>query len=301
MSVEEFADTLARHAGLALLLIVATVLLLATVGWLTLQRYAPPLGRKLAAWNAALMPEARRLPHHAGSSAWPSVWRLLGIQAVISAAAVLLAVLLFMEIVDEIRPGEELARFDEALRAGLAEHSSPAMLQFFAAVTHLGDRAVLTGIVVVISLILLWRRRWWLCGAWLLATAGGGAVNMLLKSLFARERPLHTHGFAAADGWSFPSGHTSGSWIVYGLLSYLAVLMLPRLLHVPVVIASVALALLVGFSRVVLQVHYISDVLAGYCFATAWLAAWIAGLEIMRRSGAVKNTQTEAHIAPPST
>ena len=39
----------------------------------------------------------------------------------------------------------------------------------------------------------------------------------------------------------------------------------------------------VGFSRVVLQVHYFSDVLGGYAVGVAWVAAWIAGLEIFRR------------------
>jgi undecaprenyl-diphosphatase len=104
-----------------------------------------------------------------------------------------------------------------------------------------------------------------------------------LKALFQRARPEWLHGYAAADGWSFPSGHSSGAFIVYGLLGYLVVVHLPPRLHLPVAAFAMSLIVCVGFSRVILQVHYFSDVLGGYAFGAAWVAAWIAGLEAFRR------------------
>ena len=133
------------------------------------------------------------------------------------------------------------------------------------------------------SLWLLFRRRWFLAAAWVVATAGGGLLNSALKAIFERARPEWLHGFAAADGWSFPSGHSSGSFIVYGLLAYLVVIHWPKRSHLPVAALAMALIVCVGFSRVILQVHYFSDVLGGYALGAAWVAAWIAGLEALRR------------------
>ena len=70
---------------------------------------------------------------------------------------------------------------------------------------------------------------------------------------------------------------------MYGLLGYLVVIHLPKRFHVPLAAIAMTLVVCVGFSRVILQVHYFSDVLGGYAFGAAWGAAWIAGLEAFRR------------------
>ena len=120
-------------------------------------------------------------------------------------------------------------------------------------------------------------------GWWIVATTGGGLLNVGLKALFERTRPERLHDFAAADGWSFPSGHSSGAFIIYGLLAYLIVINSKPRWHLPVAALAMTLIVCVGFSRVILQVHYFSDVLGGYAFGAAWVAAWIAGLEAFRR------------------
>jgi hypothetical protein len=109
-------------------------------------------------------------------------------------------------------------------------------------------------------------------------------LNTALKAIFERTRPIHDHGIVIADGWSFPSGHASGAVIVYGLLGYLVIRLMPRPWHLPVTILTVALVVFVGFSRAVLQVHYFSDVIAGYASAAAWCALSIGGLEAIRRA-----------------
>lgn len=104
----------------------------------------------------------------------------------------------------------------------------------------------------------------------------------MLKGIFERTRPLHDHGLVSETSWSFPSGHASGSMIVYGLLGYIIVRYTRPVWHVPVALVCVTLIVFVGSSRVLLQVHYMSDVLAGYASGAAWVALWIAGLEAMR-------------------
>ena len=102
-----------------------------------------------------------------------------------------------------------------------------------------------------------------------------------MKALFERTRPLHEHGLLLYEDWSFPSGHASGSLAVYTMLIYLALRGREvRWWHPPLLVVTMALVLVVGFSRVFLQVHYLSDVLAGYIVAASWLCVCVAGAEI---------------------
>ncbi len=74
------------------------------------------------------------------------------------------------------------------------------------------------------------------------------------------------------SGWSFSSGHAMGSFVTYGFLAYLLTRVLranfPRRIAVAVL---VVLVLLIGFSRIYLGAHYLSDVIGGYAVAAVWL------------------------------
>ena len=83
-------------------------------------------------------------------------------------------------------------------------------------------------------------------------------------------------------GFSFPSGHSSGSVVAYGMLAYLALRLLPIRWHLPGLLATVALAFTVGASRLFLGVHFASDVIAGFASGAAWLAMCITLIERMR-------------------
>ncbi len=101
----------------------------------------------------------------------------------------------------------------------------------------------------------------------MLAIAGNGILNQSLKQLIGRIRPLNPEGALLVQGLSFPSGHSSGAVVAYGMLAYLALRLLPKAWHLPVLVA--ALAFTVGISRVVLRVHFASDVAAGFASGSA--------------------------------
>jgi membrane-associated phospholipid phosphatase len=284
------ADLLGAHAVAALLAIAVVMLLFTALAWHVIQKYSAALRRLLA----ALLDRTRTLVNsHAPGVSMPSVLvrtaaiaRYLGVQAVISFAVCVAAFAVFFEIADEIGADEDLAQVDVMLSDALKTHVSPGTLLLFSRITRLGDSTFLAVLATVIALILLWRRQWLHAGAWIVATSLGAVLNRVLKALFERSRPEHDHLMVTVSGWSFPSGHASGSFIVYGLLGYLLVRHTPPLWHVPAVMLAVLLIVFVGFSRVILQVHYLSDVLAGYAFAAAWVTMWIAGLEGARSSPA---------------
>lgn len=204
------------------------------------------------------------------------LWLLLGAGVVLAAGA------LFAEMMEAMYTERALGRFDERLAETLARELPVAALRGFGTATHLGDPVTLTVLVAVLAAWLLRRGHGALALGWIAAGAGNAVLNRLLKHIFARVRPVHEHGFAVADGYSFPSGHTSASVVVYGMLAYLAVRLLPAGWHLPGVLLAAALAYGMGASRVLLQVHWASDVLAGFASGLAWLTACIVALELRR-------------------
>ena len=188
---------------------------------------------------------------------------------------------LFLGIADEIGLDEALGRFDDHLADALRQQLQPQTLRLFAALTRFGDVEVLATVGLIVGVWLLWRGQRGLAACWGAALAGNGILNRMLKALFERSRPLHEHGWVLEPDWSFPSGHASGAAVTYGMLAYVWIrqwrgaqaLLLP---------CAIALILLVGYSRIVLQVHYFSDVLAGYLSGGAWLVVCIGAAELLR-------------------
>jgi undecaprenyl-diphosphatase len=284
MTPTEVAELVATHIWITLFVLTSVMVLLAWAGWYSLQRWGGRIVVLSREWGERIRVHASRLPApRLVSNAW-QLARRLGIQALLSAAFAVMASVAFFEIADEIGADEDLGQFDVALSTALGRHASDEQLHAFSVITHLGDKAFLMPLVAVVALLLLRRRRAYTAAAWVVACALGALLNVALKAFFERARPEYLHSFAAADGWSFPSGHSSGSIIVYGLLGYLAVLHTPKSIHIPTAALAMTLVVCVGLSRVILQVHYFSDVLAGYAFGASWVAAWIAGMEVLRRT-----------------
>lgn len=234
---------------------------------------------------AALWHLAQRYGLRRDESRWPplaylTAYLALGFGIIAGAAA------LFAEIAEMLGDGRQLGRLDQLFSDNMARTVSKSVLRVFAAITHLGDPLTLTALCVLVGLLLLYRHQRWLAAGWVLAIAGNALLNPALKGIFARTRPVHDRSLALADGWSFPSGHASSSLVAYGMLAYLLVRLLPphwpaRLRLVAVLLATV-LAFTIGSSRVFLQVHFASDVLAGFASGTAWLAVCIGTLELIR-------------------
>ncbi len=121
---------------------------------------------------------------------------------------------------------------------------------------------------------------------WVAVTVlGSGLVDTVLKDTVRRARPALPDPVAQAAGYSFPSGHALGTIVVFGV-ALLLVLPLLRTAAARLVawVITVAGVLLVGFSRVGLGVHYVSDVLAGWLVGVGWLAVTVAVFESWRRS-----------------
>jgi membrane-associated phospholipid phosphatase len=139
--------------------------------------------------------------------------------------------------------------------------------------TWIGASPVLAVIVAVASLWLLRGRR--PVDALLLALAGAvtGLVTTGLKEAFKRVRPDYLDPGQVPHSFSFPSGHASGAFAVYVLLALLVSEGMSGRARAWLLAAALALAAFVGATRVLLPVHYLTDVLAGACVGLASVAA----------------------------
>lgn len=102
---------------------------------------------------------------------------------------------------------------------------------------------------------------------------GGSVISETMKEAVARPRPVWTDPLSSASDWSFPSGHALGgvtNWVVYGVI---ALFLIPGRAGRVVAVGCVAWGLLMAPSRVVLGVHWPTDVLGGWLFGFAWVLA----------------------------
>jgi membrane-associated phospholipid phosphatase len=219
------------------------------------------------------------LPREHGTAASPVV---LMARLALGFGAIVLGAWVFAEVAEAMHAEAALGAADQALADALRTGVPPAALQVFAWLTRLADTATLTvlGVAVAIALVAAGRR--WLAFGWLAAVGGNALLNTTLKQVFERVRPVHDDGLVLAQGFSFPSGHSSGSVVVYGMLAYVAMRFVPRRWHLALMLGAVALAFSIGVSRMFLRVHFASDVVAGFASGSAWLAVCIASIELTR-------------------
>ena len=108
---------------------------------------------------------------------------------------------------------------------------------------------------------------------WLLVTVfGGAALGFGLKEIVGRARPVLPDPVATAPGLSFPSGHALGASIGCCLLLLITLRFLPRGGRIAAVTAAALIVGAVALARVVLGVHFVTDVLAGITLGIGWVA-----------------------------
>ena len=205
---------------------------------------------------------------------------------------------LFAAIAAGVLTGGPLKRFDLWVADALHAYplGAPVLTEAVRVVGLPGSLVALALVGVAVAAALLLQRRWLALAAWLAAVLGGEALNLLLKELFARPRPRFERPLVVEASHSFPSGQAMESLVVYGMLAYLAVLILRGSgKHVVFVVGAAVLVVLIGFGRVYLGAHYLSDVVGGFAAGGAWLGAVVAGWDRMGR----RNTNSRRGQANP--
>jgi undecaprenyl-diphosphatase len=207
--------------------------------------------------------------------------RTLAPLAAVTAAALLFALLLLL-VRMQWAPLES-ADHGAATRLNSLVAGHSVVVSIVKAVTWLGSGGVLWTLIGAAAIVLAIRRRWRLTAYLLVTGAGALVLDPVLKALVGRLRPVVAHPVAHGNGNSFPSGHSLSSIVCYGALF---LVFLPaargkwRRVFTAVIVTLIAA---IGISRLLLGVHYVSDVLGGWALGITWLGITAFAFEISRQ------------------
>ena len=202
--------------------------------------------------------------------------------AVVTAAAFLFALLLLLVRLNWAPLESVDHRAAAWLNSLVAGHAT--VISVIKAVTWLGSSGVLWTLTGTAAVVLAIRRRWRLVIYLLVAGAGELTLDPVLKALVGRLRPVVAHPIAYGNGDSFPSGHALGSFVCYGAL-FLVFLPATRGTWRRVFIVVICtLIAAIGISRLLLGVHYLSDVLGGWALGVTWLGLTAFAFELSRQA-----------------
>jgi undecaprenyl-diphosphatase len=204
--------------------------------------------------------------------------------------------LLAYEVLDQ-----QTRSVDLATVSMLRPFISPQLTILAETISLFGSQIVFVLVFALLGLF-LFQRRWAATVSLVLVAAGAQVLNDILKDLFHRTRPEPVAGFIAAQQFSFPSGHAMVSAAFYFYLAYLVWNLMSSRWRVVLAVGLAALVLLIGLSRLYLEAHYLSDVLAGYLSGLLWADTVIVGSRVLaaRRFRSRRRLSSNPQTAPPA-
>ena len=221
-------------------------------------------------------------------------WRL-----VLSALVAVAALWLFTEVADNVIDQDKLSSFDAQVLVLLAPWRTPTGFTIASALSRFGTTPIMS-LLALVLIVVLFRRNWLVVVVgWTLVMGGGKLVELALKHTFHRTRPIGALQHLSDPSYSYPSGHAMGAMIGYGMLTYLVLLRVRQPAARALVTAIAALIIIaIGTSRLVLAVHYFTDVVGGFAAGAVWLALSLAAVEAAReRNLALPGVHARRHAA----
>ena len=159
---------------------------------------------------------------------------------------------------------------DEQVLGYVFSWHTPVLNNFFSVITEAGSTAVVTILTLFLVGWLYSKKRYRDMYFSVVVVVGSTLTTYYLKMLFVRPRPQWAP--YHVDTFSFPSGHATGAFALYAVAAFIALKFTDnKTCRNSIVIVALSLIGLVGFSRVYLGFHYMTDVLAGYVVACVWL------------------------------
>src|SRR4051812_33073222 len=190
----------------------------------------------------------------------------------------------FAEIAEDYATRGWLASMDRSAADAFYQFVTPGLTRVVRGVTFLGSVGFVTAATLGVAVVLADRKAFYPLLTLVLAMLGGSVLNLALKHLFHRQRPVLENPLVTLSSYGFPSGHTMGATIFYGVLALIVAHSIRSWSRRVLVgcIAALVIAL-VGASRIYLGAHYFTDVIGAIAVGLAWLAFCWTGVETLRR------------------
>lgn len=292
----------ARWAGRAGLLLAGLLLFLAAAGLLwrwTIQHEAGLRAR----WTALLVrPRILATRRRFASQIVFLQRRLsphgyLGLHLTVGVSLIVAGGWLFGGITEDVLHHDPLVDVDGAVNRFLVAHAEPPFTAAMRLVAVAGSPLTILMAGGALLVGFAWRRCWYEASTLVIAASGVGLLDILLKALVGLSRPMAAEPLLTTTASSFPSGSAMVAVAFYGGLGFLAVRRAGSWsARVTVAVVAIVVVLVLGFSRMYLGVHYLSDVLGGWAAGFVWLVVTIAGVEtiVRRREAAQEITPSTA-------
>lgn len=188
----------------------------------------------------------------------------------ISAVILIGSTWLFLGIVEDVLSSDPLIQFDQTVYSLLQSLRTNRVDHLMVAITE-GGGAISTAVLLTgVSLSLAIQRSWRTLGYWLAAVSAAEIFVWTLKYTIGRARPHNI--YAGVEQFSFPSGHTTTSTIVYGFLAFLLSRGKTDNVKIALILLAAIIVTLIAFSRIYLGVHWFSDILGSIFLGLAWMA-----------------------------
>jgi membrane-associated phospholipid phosphatase len=181
-------------------------------------------------------------------------------------------------VYDAVAEKDGIAALDRPVLDQVIAMRTPLADQLFTLFTDLGGPLRMTLIASAITLLIVWR---WRSPTplilMIIAVAGSLTFTRVGEAIVGRARPPLSDAVPPYEhAFSFPSGHTLNSTVIAGMIAYLVAIRLTSRLGIALcVVLAVAWAAAMGFSRVFLGHHWLTDVIFAWLLGLAWLAVLI--------------------------
>jgi membrane-associated phospholipid phosphatase len=208
----------------------------------------------------------------------------LGLHLTVGLLLILAAGWWFGDIAEDMSRDAATRLLDDGTTSWFQGHATPFLTRISRIVTFFGSVGFLTAASAVLALIFAMRRSFYQLLTLALAVGGGSLLNILLKHFFHRQRPVLENPLVTLSSFGFPSGHTMGATLFYGVLAVFAAQSVRTWRWRALTFCIAALAIvLIGLSRIYLGAHYLTDVLGAIAVGLAWLASCWTGVETLRK------------------
>lgn len=188
-------------------------------------------------------------------------------------AVIVLSASVFAAVAEDVVTQDTLTRIDLQLTQWMAAHRSPLLTQILSFVSAIHATVPLTLASWCVAIWLIHRGAWRWLASLIAVVPVGMLLNVALKHLFQRVRPVLDQPLVNLTTFSFPSGHVTGSTLFYGFIVALVFVHVKSAAARTLVgVAAFFMVAAVALSRIYLGAHYLSDVLGSFALAAAWLA-----------------------------
>ncbi|MFQ5474929.1 MAG: bifunctional DedA family/phosphatase PAP2 family protein [Candidatus Nanoarchaeia archaeon] len=187
---------------------------------------------------------------------------------------------LFSKMIEDVIDGELITKLDVFLNAKMVLLWNPSLNKVMIFITNIASPLQLSILSLILFGILIYKKKWYCSLLLLFSMSGGLLLELLAKIIAHRARPENA--LIEVSGYSFPSGHATMAIIFFSLLLYsFKDDIKNKVLSYIFIASNVSLILLIGLSRVYLNVHWLSDVLAGFGMGLFWLTLLILVFKVI--------------------